>query len=211
MRRLLTPPIFADEDKTHTARLLHIILWALVLGCVLFTPPLATIANPVRNLLMGLCTLLLSMGLLFLARRGLVRTASRVLIVLLWGLLTASAITTGGVRAPTFIGYFTVIIMTGLLLGGKAGIATTGLCTLSGLGMAYAEMRGLLPSPVDAVSPLTRNWKRSRIRFRTTCARRCGRWMAFRASCWKAMRLNSRRKLSATCASFVRTPTRWGA
>jgi hypothetical protein len=65
MRRLLTSPIFADEGKTHTARLLHIILWALVLGCVLFTSPLATIANLVRNLLMGLCTLLLSIGLLF--------------------------------------------------------------------------------------------------------------------------------------------------
>jgi len=39
MRTFLAPPVFSDEDQTHTAQLLHVILLILILACILFVLP----------------------------------------------------------------------------------------------------------------------------------------------------------------------------
>jgi hypothetical protein len=79
LRAWLTPPAFADEDKTQAAQLLHIMLWAM-LPATLLGLIVATEAQEHGDLRVISTTVLVSAGLygalLYLVRRGWVRGAS---------------------------------------------------------------------------------------------------------------------------------------
>ena len=156
MRQLLTPPIFADEKQTHIARLLYILLPALLLLSVVYT--LVSVRqspiNAGRFWAQGISGVVVTSGLWYLARQGRVRIASGLLAAALWGLFTASAVTGAGVQGVAYTGYFVVVVAASVLLGGRAGAITTVVCALSGLGMVYAEARGILPPSAVNNSPL---------------------------------------------------------
>lgn len=156
MKSLLSPPVFDDDEQTRIARLLHAILLTFVLVGLLFMLPMAILSPAFagRFLGLGLGFLIMSVGLLFMERRGRVRLASGLLVTILWGLATASAVTAGGVHAQVFVGgYLMIIVMTGLLLGGRASGFMAGLSALAGLGMVFAEMEGALSPPAIAPPP----------------------------------------------------------
>jgi PAS domain S-box-containing protein len=149
LKKLLSPPIFDDEDQTLEARLLHTILLALM-GVTLFTfimPLLVTdsvLSPPVLYLVLvaGLGVLA---GLMALMRRGYIQWASRILVGLFWCIITVLAAASGGPRAPAYFGYPVVVTLAGLLLGGRASAFVTFISALAGLGMLSTEQRGLLP------------------------------------------------------------------
>ncbi len=81
MRAFLTPPIFANEDQTYSARLLHPMLLTFLVISVVFMLPLALVSPPNagRYVLLGICFGVGGLGLLALEQRGRVRLASALL------------------------------------------------------------------------------------------------------------------------------------
>jgi len=157
IRRFLSAPCFeGDEDKTRLASLLNMILLgvlavAVMAGVVL---PFVSPAPAVGLAALGI-TVLLVLGGLFLLRVGHVRLASALFSSALWVFDTILILVSGGMSSLTLINYVLVVIVAGLLLGGRAAIALAGLSIAAGLGMLQVEGRGLLPPPVLTFSSVT--------------------------------------------------------
>jgi PAS domain S-box-containing protein len=126
IKNLLSPPVFEDEEKTRIARILGIILWAIVavVGALILIwlvtgrsdelGPYAFIANGV--------IVFVSIGLLFLIRRGNVKPAGLIFIIFLWINITFQAYTSDGVRGSVGIIYMTLMLLSSLLVDWKTSI-----------------------------------------------------------------------------------------
>jgi len=154
IRHFLAAPVFEDEDKTRVAGLLNVIsLAVLPLSVVYGIASLFIYPDPVPVLASIGAVILLGLGALSLMRSGRVQLASVSLSFALWGIVTFGVFFFGGVRGPSFSGYFVVILIAGLLLGGRAGIAFAGLSVVAGLGILCAEINGVLPPSPIAITP----------------------------------------------------------
>jgi GAF domain-containing protein len=157
LKRITAPPIFeGDEDKTRTASLLNtVLLTVLVLAVVfsLFSIALSRTLSTVVLLIIEGVMVLVVLGSRFLMRSGRVRLASILFSLMLWVIITLVAVASGGVRTPGFGLCLVVIVIAGLLLGGRAGFGFAGLSALAGLVMLYAEVSGLLREPAGSNTP----------------------------------------------------------
>jgi PAS domain S-box-containing protein len=150
IQEVIKPPVFDDEEKTHQAYLLNIILWALIvvplpyLLYILFAQP----EMAARAWVQTIVGETVNIFLLFLLRRGHVRTASLIQTLAFWLFFTATAFTAYGVQDESYLfGYPLVILIAGLLLGTRAAASFTVLCLLSGLGMVYSLNIGVIEVP----------------------------------------------------------------
>jgi PAS domain S-box-containing protein len=149
IRKGLRPPVFEDEDKTRAARLLNTILLTTLALSMVFGVVIVTVSSrAVVSLVVTGILVLLQVGTLFLARRGHVQLASTWLVSVLWAIVTLGALTAGGVRSASFSTFTVIIVIAGLLSGGRAGLGFAGLSTVAGLGILYAETKGILPPPL---------------------------------------------------------------
>src|SRR5689334_22254138 len=99
MPAILSPPVFADEEKTQRARALYVILWTLLFGLTSFGI-LYIFLLPENTLRMLAITLGIDAScliLLALTQRGATRLASILTIVVLWFFITSAVVTAGGV------------------------------------------------------------------------------------------------------------------
>ncbi len=148
IRRFLTGPVFEDEDKAHTARLLNVIVLALLAALLIYG--LASLAFQTESTalpLVGL-SIVLCLSVLFLMWRGNVQGASLVLVSAIWLLLTLVTVFISGVDQPTTVfGYLVVVVMAGLLLGNRVSFAFVGLSIAAVAGAAWADQLGILPAP----------------------------------------------------------------
>lgn len=129
-KRLITPPRFADKDKTYTAKLLNIILLVsivllsvrLVIGVV----QNAFVLSTIEAILLGL--ILLLSGLLLMMRRwGRVKLASGLLLISVYAGMTYIAATgTDHIYDGAFAALAVLSIMAGLLLGWQAALIVIG-------------------------------------------------------------------------------------
>ena len=126
--QLLTGPVFEDENKTRVARLLNWILltlFALNLVDVILLAVFAPETLP-TFWLNGFLFAFLAVSF-WMMRRGLVSSASLVLLVMLWLLLIYYLPLSGGITSPAF-GFLSIIIIGGAVLLGARGAA--GECPL---------------------------------------------------------------------------------
>jgi signal transduction histidine kinase/CheY-like chemotaxis protein len=155
-RRLITPPVFPDEDKTRTARLLHAItmlLWPIFLLAVVIT--LIQSENKLGSMLLNVVLISSLVATTYLLRSGRVRLASVVFVVLMWLIVMTAAVAFGGLTSPALSGLLLLTLIAGLLLGGRAAFVTS-LATLAALTvMLYAEYTGGMPQPIAPTTPLT--------------------------------------------------------
>ncbi len=141
LRKFLAPPVFADEDKTRTASLLHAILLTILAGIALYVVIMVTLVPDLaRDVQFVIIPLPIMLGLYLLMRRGHVELASGLLAAALWINLTIAASLADGLYSPAFDTYIAIIIIAGLLLGGRAGLLVAGVSILSGGVMTYAEL-----------------------------------------------------------------------
>ncbi len=153
IKRILAPPVFEDEEKTRVGRILHFILFSIIilLGGLLVAMVIyfdrdaflgrAVIANTILVLVM--------VGCLVLVRRGYVSAASIVLVAVSWINLTYQAWYASGIRDSAFFAYIIIILVANLLLGWQAGLIVAGLSILAGWVLAYAETVGLISTVID--------------------------------------------------------------
>jgi PAS domain S-box-containing protein len=149
--RYLKPPIFpADEDKTFTASLLHVILWSLLVGICLYTliASVLSLIQPHMLLIAWLYVLAIGMmtvTLMAVMRRGYVRRAAIAVNIGLWLIMTVAAYFNGGVAAPAYSGYLIVIMSTCLLVSWQWGLVAAIASALAGAIFLLAAENHWLP------------------------------------------------------------------
>ncbi len=148
LRKCLAPPALEDEDEASVASLLNTIalgvLPLLMVSAVYYT--LVTGPKiPLRAALLSVPTLA-ALATLFLIRRGRFKVASLLFSSVTWVHVVFLAYVCGGIGGVLFPTVVLVIIVVGLLLGGRAAVGTAGLSILAGLGLTCVELGGLLPS-----------------------------------------------------------------
>jgi PAS domain S-box-containing protein len=145
LKNFFKPPTFENEQDTHRAYLLNIILWGLVLmpiPYVLYTQ----IFEPERAMrawIQAGVGEVVNFFLLFIMRHGYVRSASFIQVIAFWMFFTIVSLTSEGVQSEAYIfGYPLVILIAGLLLAARYAIGFTVLSLLSGLWMVYQNSVG---------------------------------------------------------------------
>ena len=157
LKRIFTPPVFEDEVKAQQAFMLHIILSTLLFVPIPFV--LYTLAfvpeNTTRMLVQIAFGESVSLFLLFILRRGHVRTAAVLQVIAFWLFFTATALTASGVQGEAYLlGYGLVIAISGILLGGMGAAIFTVLSLVSGAVMVYSQAQGWMDNGF-VYSPLT--------------------------------------------------------
>jgi hypothetical protein len=156
MIRSFGPPVFAAPDQTLRARILHVVAGVTGLIAVGFLAPIV-IMQP-GTLSRGATAAVFIAGLgatvLYVNRTGRTRLAAILFAGGLIALMTALAVTAGGVRSPGVTMYFVIVLMAGLLLGERAGTVTALVCATLGLGLLLVGGAGLLPTGIQ-YSPTT--------------------------------------------------------
>jgi len=150
LRRLTAPPIFDDEDKTRTAKILNDFGWIAMV--IMITMILARTKAEWTNLLSLsiLIAILLSLLLVeWMIRRGLIREAAWSLVIASWIAMTLQAWSSDGLRDVASISYFITILLTGLLLGWVEGFFVALPSVAAIWFFAYQEQSGLRPINLD--------------------------------------------------------------
>ena len=151
LRRRLAPPSFEDEEQTHTASLLHLVLLiAIVFALIYIALAPLFYNNPVPLLLGAALILPLWLLALYLTHQGQVRWAAILLLGPLWLIVTVISFIDGGVHSPATSTYLTVIFASGLLLGPRAGLRFAAGSLAASVVMIWAEASGWLPPSVVA-------------------------------------------------------------
>ncbi|MFN2291438.1 MAG: GAF domain-containing protein [Anaerolineae bacterium] len=146
IRRILTPPVFeGDPDKTRTARLLNVILWAYQAIWVLGILAMPIAENPLTIIPVLVSMFLLGFAVLALMRSGRVRLAGGLFSFLLGVLATGLLVVSDGLSTPMILGYAAVVLVAALLLGSRAAVTFAGLSVVAAAGITAAKMGGFLP------------------------------------------------------------------
>lgn len=146
IRKFLSPPVFPeDEEKTRVASFLNTILLIVLLIVVLFATLTFIITLNFVRILIELFIVLMSLGILFLMRRGRVRLAGIIFSSALLIIVSIGTYLSGGFGGTTMSAYIGIIIITGLLLGNWMALAYA-LISIAFTGwMVYQDSLYMLP------------------------------------------------------------------
>jgi PAS domain S-box-containing protein len=154
-KRLLTAPVFADEDKTRVASILNITLYTTLIVNLLYSASLLfTIPEPALNLVVNAVLFLLQLCTLLFMRRGQVRAASFILVGAIWLYGNFVILFFGGSQSPAVIIYSLVIVIAGLLLGGRTAIVLAIASMLAVFLLLYIELNDYLPPSLIPITPV---------------------------------------------------------
>lgn len=151
----LVAPAFEDEDQYALAQTLNAVLLVGIAGLVVSAAIVMLVAHHPLTTLTFYGGLSLAMALLLLVmRRGYVRAATVLLVIVGWAFVTGANISLGGLDSPALSAYLLTIIVAGLLLGapGALGMLAVNALTLLGL---YLAMRSDLLNAASFSQPAT--------------------------------------------------------
>ncbi len=156
IRRWLAPPTFTgDAEKNRVARLANTILLATVAMINLASLAVViTLRNYGMMAVMYVCLVMPVIVALFILRRGYVRGASLVTVIMLWLVLVVMGFFFGGVVNTSFMTVVIVIMIAALLLGGRAGVVFAGLSSVAVTVVFVSEVLGFLPPPLAPNMPI---------------------------------------------------------
>jgi putative methionine-R-sulfoxide reductase with GAF domain len=146
IKRYLAAPVFEDRNKARTALVLNSTILTL-LATSLVVPVFLVIARSSSGgaALTAASTLAtVSLVAKFLLHKGRTRLASVLIVSLLLIVVTFSVYTESGIRNVTTSAYILVIVLAGLVLGGRAAIAFTAASTVALAVAYYAEIQGVI-------------------------------------------------------------------
>jgi len=156
IRQLLAPPVFEDEEKTRIASLLNSISLTCLAVLVLSVFTIPFIADsPLLPVASTGLAILLQLSVQFLLHRRHLRLASLLLASAFWVVVTLVSLAMGGIGGPVVGAYVIVILIAGLLLGGRAGMDFAALSMVGALGILLAESGQVLPWKILPVKPVS--------------------------------------------------------
>jgi PAS domain S-box-containing protein len=151
LRRVLAPPIFANEDKMRASQFMIHFSWSAI--CVVLLLILSrlvrwTDAGVIPVLILAtIIPLLLLMQ--YIVKLGYVNLASVFVIFSVWSVLTYLALNASGIRDAAVLAYVVVIILSSLLLGWRFASVMGGLSVAAIWYLAIMEKQGLRILHVD--------------------------------------------------------------
>ena len=142
-RRLISPPVFRDPEQTRIASLIYLISLTLLAASILaaISSQLFGYYRPASALIIGAGGVL---GVLGLTRRGHLRYASLLLLLMFLGVLNYLLYVGDGIHDIAAIAYPAIIIIAGLLLDKRTYAIYTLLAILSLQGIVFCEMEGFV-------------------------------------------------------------------
>ncbi len=154
IRRFFSSPVFEDEEKTRVARLTDAMLnvffgASLAAALFMFITSRATFLSDWASLGIFGIVLIATLLMRFVLRLGLVRTVSSLLVLVLFAIITFALYIFGGISNSTTIGYILCIVITSLLLGGRAALASIFLSVVAISVIWYAGYLGIIKSPSE--------------------------------------------------------------
>lgn len=164
LKSLFVAPVYEDEDKTRTVKVLNIILvaifWADVMAIsgyyILFiieNPQQAASAEPVFTLVIGIIFALALWGLRILMYRDRARESSWLLSLVILLAVFATNYNFNGLRDNTVVGYTLVIAIPTLLLRERKAVVLFTAGTLIALLVLYiAETLGYITYEIRTVN-----------------------------------------------------------
>ena len=154
LKKILSPPVFDDEEKTRVAGVLHIILLAFVI--LVITRAVVISINLGQYSFVTMGTPMLVAGtyaiLYFFMRKGYVHQVSVVFVFVYWIVTTLAIPGTGGIRGPFYSLYVVVVVAVGLFLGGRWVIGFALASIIAGFSIYQLEIRGVLPVELSYLS-----------------------------------------------------------
>ena len=160
--RFLSPPVFADEEKTRVANLINGILLLTAAGAVLFLifSRGAGLASQLA-ISLPLIMLVITSILKLLLHRGYVQLSGTLLSLSVWMIFTIPMFVFDGIRDVTITGCYAAIVIASLILSESTLFLFTLLVSLTFVVAFWAEINGFLtttinspPSPIDLVAVL---------------------------------------------------------
>lgn len=149
MQALIAAPIFADEERTHLARLLNALLWGF-LAVELGATALLFWRSEWKNGAVTLLGALVCLGLTRLLHAGHLRLTITLHLDFTVGLITYMVLIGKGIHDLVTLAYPCLILVGSLLLDKKRFSILTGLCLLSTAFLVYVEVSGLSVTPFRA-------------------------------------------------------------
>lgn len=151
--KFFAAPVFADENKSSTAKLLNTILLASIGFNLLNVIASLVFANSgFVGAGLNIALLVLQIALLVLLRLGHVQIVSIILVSLCWVVIFYAAYDTGGILNPVYAAQAGVIVMAGLLVSRRAIVVFAVLSILGALVLAFLAQQGLLPQHYGEVT-----------------------------------------------------------
>ncbi len=145
LKSFLTPPVYADEQKTQNARHLNNFLIFLITVLTLqWFARLSTDPIVSENMIIIAGLAILSAALLIMLRRGHVQLSIYILIMTSWLAMSLLSWLNDGVNDTAFLVYVVIILAAGLLAGWRFAFLVTGLSIAAGWGFVYGEATGLI-------------------------------------------------------------------
>src|SRR5687768_8516081 len=153
VREFFVPPIFPDdEDKTRSAAIVNTIGSSAIATLLILLVIRIFQGRDVNlfevNLILITTTITIAF-VLYISRKGFVKTASLLLVGTIWFGLSYLTWIADGIRDVAFFGYFIPILLAGLLLGWRGAIGFMMLSILSGWALAYAEATQIFTPTLD--------------------------------------------------------------
>lgn len=144
--KFVTSPTYQDVEKDLVTSLLNKIV-LFMLGFTLLINIILPFVNPNANYLTSLGLLAMVIILFFTIRRGVyraVKVSSVILCLTLWIAVTINGWSDEGLRNIASGTYYVIIIIAGLLLGGKGAILFGMLCIAGSSLLYYGESAGMI-------------------------------------------------------------------
>jgi GAF domain-containing protein len=134
IRRLLSPPVFQEEDKNFRAKFINGFAWSVIALLLLaMTPHL--LGNAKNNSILIFSGLIIVMLLAqYLLRRGNVDASGMIIIVLSWLGVSIQAYTADGVKDVIVVAFIALGLLTSIIVNWRMG----GLVILSGIVVIWA-------------------------------------------------------------------------
>ena len=154
MKRWLAPPVFVDENKTRSARLLNLILLILIVSTILYIPLTFILTEDgtfnAYTILVGLLAITISIGLLVAVRRGQVRSASFIITTTMFLLASTNILQIGDVSRSATVGLILVITIAGVLLDGRWAMIFAALSSIFVVFMSLLQTKGIVQSTLTS-------------------------------------------------------------
>jgi len=144
----LRPPVCDDADKDYQAHLIYYLAWTWIISstCLKLIEIPFVPGHWLREVIIILAVDANGLTALLLNRQKKPELASILFPGVLWLIITTSVFTSGGIHSPVIVAYLPIVLCTGLLRGGRAGIMMAASSIISVLVMIILELTHQMPA-----------------------------------------------------------------